>query len=374
MNGFGIFEIISGDIMKRKKLFWGMFAGLAAWFIVKNKKRAKSFFQEEKKEMKEFVSGKVNSQTFWRHTITHLKDFFIPHEGNGHKPKSLHSRALALYLLLAIFIKLAGTSALFIMFPNPAKFAQILAREMIVLTNAEREKFGVHSLRENQLLASSALQKGKDMMAREYFAHDTPEGKKPWSWIDRAKYDFVYAGENLAIDFSSAELVHKAFIKSPAHQKNILNEKYLDIGVAVIPGEFSGRKTELLVQFFGTRRSDLAFLQTLQKKQVAKKTTKSTPAVFGESVNKRTSEPNRVLSFSAVSEEKSGRIIFIMNTLFLGILIFLVVSLILNIIIKFHIQHGSVIMQALAALAIISILLVSRLHFIQEIPARIKIL
>ena len=38
------------------------------------------------------------------------------------------------------------------------------------------------------------------MAKNEYFAHTSPTGITPWYWLSQVDYNFIYAGENLAVD------------------------------------------------------------------------------------------------------------------------------------------------------------------------------
>ena len=89
------------------------------------------------------------------------------------------------------------------------------------------------------------------MLKNGYFAHTSPAGATPWKWFDQVGYDYMYAGENLAIDFSTGEDVHQAWMNSSGHRANILNSHYRDIGIAVVSGEFNGRTTTIVIQHFG---------------------------------------------------------------------------------------------------------------------------
>ena len=77
-------------------------------------------------------------------------------------------------------------------------------------------------------MSASALAKAEDMAINNYFAHYSPNGKKPWDWINRDNYAYLFVGENLAINFTSAEAVHEALMNSPTHRQNILNEKSME--------------------------------------------------------------------------------------------------------------------------------------------------
>jgi hypothetical protein len=93
--------------------------------------------------------------------------------------------------------------------------------------------------------------KANDMATKGYFAHTSPEGLSPWYWFKQAGYDFVYAGENLAVNFSDSAEVDKAWMNSPGHRDNILNTKYTEVGIATANGMYQGRPTTFVVQEFG---------------------------------------------------------------------------------------------------------------------------
>jgi hypothetical protein len=90
------------------------------------------------------------------------------------------------------------------------------------------------------------------MLARQYFAHNTPDGATPWTFIKATGYSYITAGENLAIDFSEAESVQSAWMNSPGHRANILNSNFKEIGIGIAKGKFDGHDTTIVVQMFGT--------------------------------------------------------------------------------------------------------------------------
>ena len=209
------------------------------------------------------------------HHIAHkAKHWFIPHEGNDHKPHALRPKALRAYAYVLIAAKVASVVFLFAAFPNRAEFAAYTSSTIIALTNTARSQAKLEMLRENNLLDQAAQRKAKDMLSRNYFAHTTPDGKRFWTWIDGTGYNYTLAGENLAIDFSTPESAHAALMASPTHKENIMNKRYKEIGVAVVTGKMDGQETTVLVEMFGT--------QAAKKTQVAKVTTvkpKTTPTV-----------------------------------------------------------------------------------------------
>ncbi|TSC75516.1 MAG: transporter [Parcubacteria group bacterium Gr01-1014_30] len=119
-------------------------------------------------------------------------------------------------------------------------------------TNVQRVKNGLPALRENAQLNTSALIKTEDMIAKQYFGHVSPEREGAGDFVNKAGYEFVAIGENLALgDFENEEILVQGWMDSPGHRANILNSQYQEIGVAVLKGEYQGRVTWLAVQHFG---------------------------------------------------------------------------------------------------------------------------
>jgi hypothetical protein len=93
--------------------------------------------------------------------------------------------------------------------------------------------------------------KAKDMASKGYFAHISPEGITPWQWFSDSGYSFVYAGENLAINFTESVDVESAWIASPSHHANLISEKFDETGIATYDAIYLGRPTTFVVQLFG---------------------------------------------------------------------------------------------------------------------------
>lgn len=130
--------------------------------------------------------------------------------------------------------------------------SEINNNNVIKFVNAAREKDGLKPLSENGTLDEIAQAKLDDMIAHGYFAHTSPQGITPWYWYEKAGYDYKYAGENLAINFLTAETQQKAWMDSASHRKNILNVNYQEIGIAVGAGEINGQTSIITVQEFGS--------------------------------------------------------------------------------------------------------------------------
>jgi hypothetical protein len=108
------------------------------------------------------------------------------------------------------------------------------------------------------------------MAEREYFAHYSPDGVSPWHWFDKAGYDYLHAGENLAVHFTESDAVVDAWMDSPTHRANIMNGLYTEIGVGTARGEYKGYPTLFVVQLFGTARKPVASIPKEETSTIAR--------------------------------------------------------------------------------------------------------
>ena len=196
-----------------------------------------------------------------------LIDLFVPHSRNNYRAKALHLSSLSVFLLIIMFTQLL-LAVVVKTFPGVLGIAtSITADELVALTNSQRQANGLPSLSLNQNLVQAAALKGGDMLAKSYWAHTSPDGATPWTFIKQAGYSYIYAGENLARDFMDTGSVINAWMNSPSHRDNVLSSRYRDIGIAVIHGNFQGQDTTLVVQMFGTTASS-AVAQVIPKAPV----------------------------------------------------------------------------------------------------------
>lgn len=142
------------------------------------------------------------------------------------------------------------------LFPKTAFLSTISPEKIIELTNIERVENNLTPLRASQYLAQAAHNKAIDIFANQKFDHSL-NNKKFSAWIKEVGYEYNYVGENLAIDFVTAEGVLSAWEASPSHYKNIINENFEEIGVAVLSDIFENNNSILVVQIFGTPKNDL---------------------------------------------------------------------------------------------------------------------
>lgn len=137
-----------------------------------------------------------------------------------------------------------------------APAARLTRSGVIAWTNAARRSNGFSALKENTKLDAAATAKLNDMFAKQYFAHEGPDGNGPSHWVEEAGYAYIIIGENLALgNFADDKALVDAWMASPGHRANILHPRFWEIGVAVGRGQYEGRTTWLAVQEFGLARS-----------------------------------------------------------------------------------------------------------------------
>lgn len=211
--------------------------------------------------------------------LAQLEFLFFPHQRNNHRPKVLHHSSLTFFIGFIMFVQLSFN---FVARAAPGVLgvdSTITPGEIILLTNQEREKKNLAPLHSDSLLVEAAAQKAADMLTLDYWAHDSPLGKKPWWFIKNVGYDYSYAGENLARDFTDSNSVVVAWINSPSHRDNLLNSRYQDIGVAVVEGIFQGRETTLVVQMFGQKATGAVLPETLEGRRAVTEVLAQEPKV-----------------------------------------------------------------------------------------------
>lgn len=238
-----------------------------------------------------------------------IRDFFVPHSRNNHKARLLQPASLA--LIVALFLTTQfGLNFFSLLRPAVLGFAANLrVDEVIELTNQERLEKGLMPLIEDQTLNEVAARKAKDMFAYNYWSHESPAGRDPWSFFQEVGYQYLYAGENLARDFENAESVVSAWMNSSSHRDNLLHPFYQEIGLAVVDGLLNGVETTLVVQAFGTPQSS-----TLKKPLTLKK-----PSLGGMVALAASEKTESLASLSPFSITK-GLVIFLLG-LILGVLV-----------------------------------------------------
>lgn len=114
---------------------------------------------------------------------------------------------------------------------------------VLCLINRERSRRGLRALRNSAQLTHAAIDHSADMVARQYFAHDSLEGETPRQRVLRAGYFAGNAGgaveEALACGWmalSTPRALVTMLMRSPMHSGILLSRSLRDIGVGLVLG------------------------------------------------------------------------------------------------------------------------------------------
>lgn len=122
---------------------------------------------------------------------------------------------------------------------------------LLTSTNVQRTQNGLGALALNSALAQAAQAKAEDMVARNYWSHNTPDGEEPWVFINKTGYLYQAAGENLAYGFSTSDEAVTGWMNSPGHRANILNGAYQEVGFGIANGaNYQGDEETVVVAMY----------------------------------------------------------------------------------------------------------------------------
>lgn len=186
--------------------------------------------------------------------------------------------ALAVFLWLqpSLSIKSSGLEGVLAYATNTSHEGLLSA------TNSQRSANAVGTLSLNAKLNSAAQAKANDMVSRNYWSHQTPDGAQPWVFITNAGYQYSSAGENLAYGFSNSSGTVTGWMNSPSHKANLLSSKYTEVGfgMANSPNYVNSGQQTVVVAMYA---SPQATKESVQSEQV-----NSAPAAPNTSARKPT--------------------------------------------------------------------------------------
>ena len=123
---------------------------------------------------------------------------------------------------------------------NPAMTMDEMKAEIVRLTNAERAKSGLSELAVLPALMDCAQAKADDMLANNYYGHNSPVYGTPGEMIRAAVPGVKSLAENQAPWTRTPEEAFAGWVESDAHLQNMLNPKYTHIGIGVVEGRDGG--------------------------------------------------------------------------------------------------------------------------------------
>jgi len=143
--------------------------------------------------------------------------------------------------------------------PPPLKFeseykisSNLTTGGILESTNQMRKENGNLSLlSENHKLDVIAQKRLDDMFEKQYFEHISPSGASVSDVAKENGYDYIMIGENIALgNFQNDKSLVQAWMDSPGHRANILNGRYMEIGLAIQKGSYEDRETWMAIQVF----------------------------------------------------------------------------------------------------------------------------
>jgi uncharacterized protein YkwD len=121
------------------------------------------------------------------------------------------------------------------------------ASATVCLINEARAEHGLASLRALSALERAALAHSRDMVRRDFFAHDSPSGTTPQQRVDRTGYlDGARSwavGETIAWGtggYATPASIVRGWLQSPGHRAILLDGRYRDLGIGIAIGAPSG--------------------------------------------------------------------------------------------------------------------------------------
>lgn len=126
-------------------------------------------------------------------------------------------------------------------------------RQIVAAVNAARRKAGVPPVKANGDLDEAAQRHSEDMLARNFFAHQSPSGATVRERSRAAGYRWRTIGENIAEGQLSIQEVMDTWMRSPGHRRNILDPGFKELGVGLAMGPSGGTYRVVWTQNFGAR-------------------------------------------------------------------------------------------------------------------------
>lgn len=119
---------------------------------------------------------------------------------------------------------------------------------LLMETNEVRAEHNQSSLTISPELNAAAQAKADDLVSKDYWSHNGPDGSTPWTFLAASGYTYAYAGENLAYGFRGADQVVRGWLNSPEHRANLLGAEYQDVGFGVASSpNFMGKGPQMIV-------------------------------------------------------------------------------------------------------------------------------
>jgi uncharacterized protein YkwD len=107
-------------------------------------------------------------------------------------------------------------------------------RDVLARVNEARRRAGRGALSHRAALELAASRHAADMVARGYFAHESPEGRTARERADEAGYGpALLVGETIAYGQRTAGAVVTDWLASAPHRRVLLDRRFAELGVGI---------------------------------------------------------------------------------------------------------------------------------------------
>ena len=201
----------------------------------------------------------------------------IPNLQPVQEPKYHFFKKKSFGILMASFLVLRILTEVFYPNKNYTLASDLTPNNILNAVNKERSLRNLVILNTNDKLGTAAQSKATDMITRKYFAHVDPDGHYIWDKIVAAGYSpYAQLGENLAVEFYDTDSLMAAWMNSPTHRANILQEGFRDQGMGLGFGDVQeGQYYSSVANTFGT----LAISKTIQAPKTTTPSNNDAPKV-----------------------------------------------------------------------------------------------
>lgn len=105
--------------------------------------------------------------------------------------------------------------------------------QIFTITNIYRKRHGISTLENDKAVAEVAYGHSLDMAERNYFSHDSLEGKTVGDRLKDANIPYRVSAENIAYNLSDGPDVSEGWLNSEAHRQAVLEPSFTILGVGV---------------------------------------------------------------------------------------------------------------------------------------------
>lgn len=115
---------------------------------------------------------------------------------------------------------------------NPQDNVLTVEEKVLTLVNQIRQEVGKPPLKLDQTLNEIALLKSEDMVAQDYFSHESPTYGSPFDMLKQFGVTYQRAGENIAYGYRTPEAVVEGWRQSEGHYLNMIGD-YTHMGIGL---------------------------------------------------------------------------------------------------------------------------------------------